>query len=115
MTAEEALNHKWFKEQFDENTIRTQSSHAISAHSRRMVANFSEYLAKKRLKKAALNFIANDLTEAEVEPLLKIFKKITKDDQDVITVEALEYAIEEGDFAVNVKDDLMTLRDAVDK
>lgn len=80
----------------DEDTIHVKSGHVISAHSRRMVANFSEYLAKKRLKKVALNFIANDLTEAEAEPLLAIFQNITKSDKDVITMAELDAAIEEG-------------------
>ena len=115
MTAADALKHQWFKEQLDEDTIHSRSNHVISAHSRRMVANFSEYLAKKRLKKVALNFIANDLTEAEAEPLLEIFRLITKGDQDVISLEELDHAIEEGDFPAKVKDELMVLRDNVDK
>lgn len=118
MTAADALRHSWFKEQLAGDTIHSRSNHAISAHSRRMVANFSEYLAKKRLKKVALNFIANDLTEAEAEPLLEIFQKITKSeatksDQDVITMEQLDNAIDEGDFSANVKDDLTSLRDTI--
>jgi len=100
MSAEEALKHHWFKEQLDEDTIHVRSNHVISAHSRRMVANFSEYLAKKRLKKVALNFIANDLTEAEAEPLLEIFQKITKRnterDKEIITLAELDAAIDEG-------------------
>lgn len=96
MTAEQAMKHRWFQEQFDEDTLHVRSNHKISAHSRRMVANFSEYLAKKRLKKVALNFIANDLTEAEAEPLLEIFEKITKSEQDVITLDELDHAIDEG-------------------
>ena len=68
----------------------------ISAHSRRMVANFTAYLAKKKLKKAALTFIATELTEAEAEPLLDIFQKITKSEKDVITLEELEDALSEG-------------------
>ena len=97
LSAEEALKHHWLKEQLeDEETIHVKSGHVISAHSRRMVANFSEYLAKKRLKKVALNFIANDLTEAEVEPLLEIFHKITKSEKDVLTMAELDAAIDEG-------------------
>ena len=96
MTAEQALKHRWFKEQLDEDTIHVRSNHVISAHSRRMVANFSEYLAKKRLRKVALNFIANDLTEAEAEPMLEIFQKITKSEKDVITLAELDAAIDEG-------------------
>lgn len=97
LTADQALKHRWFKEQLeDEDTIHVKSGHVISAHSRRMVANFSEYLAKKRLKKVALNFIANDLTEAEAEPLLEIFQKITKSEKDVITMAELDAAIAEG-------------------
>lgn len=80
-----------------------------------MVANFSEYLAKKRLKKVALNFIANDLTEAEAEPLLEIFKKITKSENDVITMKELDTAIDEGDFNATIKDDLTNLRNSLDR
>lgn len=115
MTAAEALKHRWFKEQLEEGTVHSRSNHVISAHSRRMVANFSEYLAKKRLKKVTLNFIANDLSEAEAEPLLKIFQKISKGEQDVVTLEELDHAIEEGDFPANVKEDMMNLRDNVVK
>ena len=115
MTAAEALKHRWFKEQLEGGTLHSKSSHVISAHSRRMVANFSEYLAKKRLKKVTLNFIANDLTEAEAEPLLEIFQKITKSDQEIITLEELDNAIEQGDFPPKVKEDLMSLRDNVVK
>ena len=114
-SAEEALKHHWFKEQLDEDTIRVKSNHVISAHSRRMVANFSEYLAKKRLKKVALNFIANDLTEAEAEPLLEIFQKITKSEKDIITVEELDDAIDQGDFSSTIKNELTTLRDNLDR
>lgn len=78
-----------------------------------MVANFSEYLAKKRLKKVALNFIANDITEAEAEPLLAIFQKITKSEQDIITVDELDDAIDQGDFSSTIKVELTTLRDSL--
>lgn len=96
MTAEEALKHPWFEEQLGENALHVKSNHVISAHSRRMVANFSEYLAKQKLKKMALNFIASDLTEAEAEPVLEIFQKITKSEKDVISLKELDVAICEG-------------------
>jgi Ca2+-binding EF-hand superfamily protein len=115
LSSEDAFKHHWFKEQLDEDNIHVKSNHVISAHSRRMVANFSEYLAKKRLKKVALNFIANDMTEAEAEPLLAIFQKITKSEKDIITVEELDDAIDQGDFSSSIKAELTTLRDNLDR
>ena len=96
MTAAEALKHRWFGEQLGEGALQVKSNHVISAHSRRMVANFSEYLAKQRLKKVALNFIASDLTESEAEPVLEIFQQITKSEKDVISLKELDDAIHEG-------------------
>jgi hypothetical protein len=96
LSAAQALEHPWFEEQLGEGALQVKSNHVISAHSRRMVANFSEYLAKQRLKKVALNFIATDLTDAEAEPVLEIFQQITKSEQDVITLKELDDAIHEG-------------------
>lgn len=114
LTAAQALKHHWFDEQLGEKLLQTKSSHAISNHSRRMVANFSEYLAKKRLKKVALNFITADLTEAEAEPLWQIFQNMKTADDEIVTLEELNAAMAGGKFISQIKEELEHLREALE-
>ncbi|KAL7578727.1 hypothetical protein ACA910_015961 [Epithemia clementina (nom. ined.)] len=106
-TAAKALLHKWLKEQLGLTKVLRTSG--ISHRSTR-TGEFTKYLAMKKLKKAALGYIASSLTQAEVGELEKIFKDMDQNGDGRITLIDLDEAIEKGKFSPQISHDLKTLR-----
>jgi calcium-dependent protein kinase len=106
-----ALHHKWLKDQLgsgdDDNTNLRRSS--ISHRSVR-TGVFTNYLAMKKLKKAALGCIASNLTQEEVGTLANIFNSMDKNPDGTISLEQLDEAIARGNFSENLLHDLRRLR-----
>lgn len=64
----------------------------------------------KKLKNAALGFIATNLTQEELGTLEEIFNSLDKDKNGHITLQQLDKAITQGNFSENVLEDLRELR-----
>jgi len=111
-TALAALRHKWFQQQLgpdempDGATVRRAS---LSHHSMR-TGEFSNYLAMKKLKKAALGYIATNLTRADVSSLEEIFNSMDINHNGYISLKELDEAIAKGNFDDNILHDLRELR-----
>jgi calcium-dependent protein kinase len=112
-TAADALKHRWLKEQLGtvnkNNKERTMSGASIS-HTSVRTGEFTKYLAMKKLKKAALGYIASNLTQAEVGTLEEIFQSLDQNRTGHITLTELDEAIEKGKFNAQVLQDLRQLR-----
>jgi calcium-dependent protein kinase len=107
-SADAALKHKWLKEQlgFEEASLRRGS---ISHRSIR-TGRYTNYRAMEKLKKAALGYIASNLTHDEVATLEGIFNSMDKNGNGHITLKELDEAIEKGKFNENILHDLRELR-----
>jgi calcium-dependent protein kinase len=106
-SAVKALEHKWLKEQLGEDDRMLQQP--ISHRSVRTGA-FATYLAMKKLKKAALGYIATNLTQEEVGTLEEIFNSLDTNKNGHITLQELDKAITQGKFSDHVLQDLRELR-----
>lgn len=106
-TAANALQHVWLNEQLG--GPEKLAKPGIS-HSSIRTGEFTKYLAMKKLKKAALGYIATSLTQAEVGELEKIFNEMDKNDDGRITLIDLDEAITKGKFSAQISHDLKTLR-----
>ena len=71
---------------------------------------FTNYLAMKKLKKAALGYIATNLTHDELSTLEDIFRSMDKEGNGHISLMELDEAISRGDFSENILHDLRELR-----
>lgn len=72
--------------------------------------HFTNYLAMKKLKKAALGYIASNLTQSEVGTLKEIFQAMDKNKDGLISLSDLDSAIERGRFSERILQDLQELR-----
>lgn len=66
-----------------------------------------------KLKKAALGYIAANLTQAEVGALEEIFKAMDKNQDGHIMLNELDEAIAQGNFKESVLGDLRSLRNSL--
>ena len=104
------MKHRWIREQLPERLDAVdKSQHRISHLSVRTGA-FTNYLAMKKLKKAALGYIASSLTQEEVGTLEEIFNSLDQNKNGCITLEELDEAITKGRFSDNILHDLRELR-----
>ena len=94
-SAAEALKHKWLQEQLGP---QKQSSLASLSHRGTRGAVYAKYLAMKKLKKAALGYIAANLTQQEVGALEDAFRALDKNGDGYITLTELDDAIDQGNF-----------------
>lgn len=108
-TAAEALRHKWLVERLGVDGFREGSQASISHRSIR-TGEFTKYLAMKKLKKAALGCIAQNLTHAEVGQLEEIFRSMDTNHDGHITLTDLDTAIKQGNFSGSIQDDLKDVR-----
>ena len=106
-TAAQALRHKWLSEQLG--LPKDYRSSGI-LHRNSRTGEFTKYLAMKKLKKAALGYIALNLTQAEVGELEKIFKAMDQNGDGRITLIDLDEGIEKGKFSAQISHDLKSLR-----
>lgn len=80
LTASQVLNHPWMKE--DKNLFN--SSLKMNWNSLKSFNNYD------KLKKVALTYIASQLSENEITELGKLFKKIDKNGDGVLTIDEMK-------------------------
>jgi calcium-dependent protein kinase len=107
-TAAKALKHKWLREQLGIEDLAV--SRASISHRSVRTGAFTNYLAMKKLKKAALGYIASNLTQEEVGTLEGIFNSMDKNGDGNISLKELDEAIAKGNFSENILHDLRALR-----
>jgi len=81
----------------------------LSLHSTR-TGEFTTYLAMKKLRKAALGYIATNLTRDEVGKLEEIFQAMDTNGDGQITLTEVDDAIAQGNFNANIVEGLQELR-----
>jgi len=64
----------------------------------------------KKLRKAALGYIASNLTQTEVGHLAELFKTMDKNDDGHVSLAELDEAIAKGSFNKEIRDDLREMR-----
>eukprot|EP01083_Nonionella_stella_P240864 841618_1 len=82
LTAKEAMQHRWILQL----TSGDNNTNSTVRHSKRRSQVFKSYMGMKKLKKAALGHIANQLTQAEIQRLGQVFKSIDQDDAGSMTL-----------------------------
>lgn len=107
-TAAVALRHDWLRNELGMEDFSI--NRASISHLSQRTGTFTNYLAMKKLKKAALGYIASNLTHEEVGTLETIFKSMDKDGNGRISVQELDEAISQGNFSENILHDLRALR-----
>jgi calcium-dependent protein kinase len=105
-TAAAALKHRWLKEQLGRKELATSSI----SHASVRTGEFTKYLAMKKLRKAALGYIASNLTQTEVGHLAELFKTMDKNDDGHVSLAELDEAIAKGSFNKEIRDDLREMR-----
>jgi calcium-dependent protein kinase len=83
---------------------------ASLSHRSNRTGEFANYLAMKKLKKAALGYIATNLTRAEVGTLEDLFRVIDKNGTGTISLTELDEAIAQGNFNEHMIHDVRKLR-----
>jgi calcium-dependent protein kinase len=110
-SAAKALRDKWLKEQLGDDENNSTLRRSSISHKSVRTGVFTNYLAVKKLKKAALGCIASNLTQEEVGTLANIFNSMDKNTDGTISLEELDEAIARGNFSENLLHDLRTLRE----
>jgi calcium-dependent protein kinase len=103
------LTHRWLKEQLGDTEISAIRRGSL-AHKNVRTGAFANYLTMKKLKKAALGYIASNLTQAEVASLKEIFQSMDRNRDGYITLTELDEAIARGRFNSRILHDLQELR-----
>jgi len=89
-TATQALHHPWFQ-------MEDEIKHKIESMKKRrssVPGRLAQYVGLGKFQKHAVNFIANQLTEDEIENLRALFEQFDKDGDGQITVQELWEAFE---------------------
>lgn len=89
--------------------VQERKQSTISINNSR-TGEFTHYLAMKKLRKAALGYIAANLTQDEVGKLEEIFQSMDGDGDGSITLTELDDAIAQGDFNEKIVEGLRDLR-----
>jgi calcium-dependent protein kinase len=93
LSALEALNHNWIQEQ----TGCDNRSQEIM-HTSERSGTFKKFIGMQKLKKAALGYIATNLSPIEVGYLGDIFRKIDTDGDGRMTLQEIDSALMRGTF-----------------
>lgn len=107
-SAAKALRHDWLVEQVG--FVDVDKRVGSISHRSVRTGHFTNYLAMKKLKKAALGHIATNLTQSEVGTLKEIFQAMDKNRDGLISLSDLDSAIERGRFNERLLHDLQELR-----
>mmetsp|Transcript_28162 Transcript_28162/g.65145 ORF Transcript_28162/g.65145 Transcript_28162/m.65145 type:complete len:521 (+) Transcript_28162:165-1727(+) len=110
LTAQQAMKHKWIKEHLEADDDDERRRKSVSHASDRGVT-FKRYMAMQKLKKAALNDIAANLTQEEVGTLEDLFKSLDKDGDGTMTLGDLDDALARENYSIKVRGDLQDLRE----
>lgn len=93
LTASEALNHTWIQEQ-----MRCEKVGREIIHTSERSGTFKKFIGMQKLKKAALGYIATNLSPAEVGYLGDIFRKIDTDGDGRMSLQEIDMALMRGTF-----------------
>jgi calcium-dependent protein kinase len=102
--------HNWLKDQLGIEYIPVVSKRGSISHRSVRTGAFTNYLAMKKLKKAAFGYIASNLTQEEVGTLEGIFNSMDIKGDGYIYVNELDEAIAKGNFSENILHDLREIR-----
>ncbi|KAL3782935.1 hypothetical protein ACHAWO_011384 [Cyclotella atomus] len=107
-TAAESLNHPWIQEMTMSTRARRNLRSSI-VFSKKSIT-FKKYRGMQKLQKAALTWIATNVTNDEVAQLKDVFKKIDTNNDGTITLEELDECIKAAHFLPGLTSDLTELR-----
>ena len=92
MTAQEALQHPWFKQELEES-----SDTGINVN---VIKRLQAFKGTSKLKKAAMNMLVKMSDQNKIEGLTQQFSIIDKDGTGLISAEELRNAIEQSDLQI---------------
>lgn len=105
LTATQALGHQWIRKQ-------TQHRSSIICHTNERSQPFRSFMGLNKLKKAALAYIATNLTEKEIDCLKGLFERLDTDRDGKLTLSAFEEALASSDeINVHLQEKLSSLRE----
>lgn len=114
VTAEQALNHKWIMDQCYASITPSNSKQRKISHQNRRSMTFASYMGMEKLKKAALGYIASNLTRSEIGELEQIFQQIDTNRDGLLTLSELDHALTNQNFDPSLASQLIRLRDELD-
>lgn len=106
LTASEALNHTWIQEQ-----MRCEKVGREIIHTSERSGTFKKFIGMQKLKKAALGYIATNLSPAEVGYLGDIFRKIDTDGDGRMSLQEIDMALMREDFSLDLQERLHHLKE----
>jgi len=106
-TARAALDHPWFSSVLSENEVIELQKTDLGYRIRR-------FMGMNKLKKIALNVIAQQLTESEIGEMRKIFAAIDTDGNGTISVEELRNAMNSIQNFSAIEQEVISLMQGVD-
>jgi len=105
LTASQALQHKWIR-----NQVRRRTS--IIKHDNERSKPFQQFMGLNKLKKKALSYIATNLTEKEIGDLAALFQKLDENGDGKLTLTAFEEALASSeDFNIDLQEKMRSLRE----
>mmetsp|Transcript_14126 Transcript_14126/g.28819 ORF Transcript_14126/g.28819 Transcript_14126/m.28819 type:complete len:529 (+) Transcript_14126:113-1699(+) len=110
LTAAEAYQHAWIQEMTKQDTKRGRNLRSSIVFSPQSVT-FLKYRGMQKLKKAALTYIATNVTSDEITALKEVFQKIDVNSDGTVTLQELDECLENANFHTNVLADLKMLRE----
>ena len=96
LTAAEALQHSWIQEMSKANSQRGRQNLRASIVFSPQSITFLKYRGMQKLKKAALTYIATNVTNDEISALKDVFLKIDVNNDGTLTLQELDECLENG-------------------
>lgn len=93
LTAEQALNHDWFKKYNSPRTRVVSVEDKLDPH---ILERLRQYRGVSTLKKAAMNLLVKMADNKEIEHLREMFMRMDKDQTGDITESELREALNEA-------------------
>jgi len=104
-TASEAVNHTWI--------ARTAPAAPATQLQPNVVENLRRFRAQSRLKKAALQIVADRLEEGQIKELREMFLALDTDGDGILTGEEIKVGLDKAGFT-EVPGEIMQILDGVD-
>ena len=98
LTASEALRHAWIQEMCRADSKRGRHNLRASIVFSQQSITFLKYRGMQKLKKAALTYIATNVTNDEITALKDVFQKIDVNSDGTVTLQELDECLENGKF-----------------
>jgi calcium-dependent protein kinase len=110
LSASNALEHQWIREQTAEAPTRSKRRQRTSIAHAPMSKAFIKYRDMQKLKKSALGFLACNATNDDIANLKKVFKEIDVNKDGTITLQELDDCLKNAQFLPHLTSDLRNLR-----